>query len=108
LKADQARQVISFCDHWRATSGSDPSLVVFYSKLTTQEILGELDARGVRFITLRMRSPRLVASLEALPKEAWKSVSLDRPGVKRAYPTQGCRGPAATLSNYPGPSASLP
>src|SRR5207237_9388663 len=61
LKASQGREVIAFCDHWKKTSGSDPSLVVFDSKLTTQETLGELDARGVRFITLRMRSPGLIA-----------------------------------------------
>jgi transposase len=106
LKANQARQVIAFCDHWKATTGSDPSLVVFDSKLTTQEILGELDARGVRFITLRMRSPRLVASLEALPKEAWKSVSLDRPGSAHTRP-KVAEDPAARLSNYPGPIRQL-
>src|SRR5437899_481008 len=86
LAANQARAVIGFCDHWKEVSGSDPSLVVFDSKLTTQEILGELDARGVRFITLRMRSPRLVAALEALPKEAWKPVSLNRPGSAHTRP----------------------
>src|SRR6266436_5619012 len=80
LKANQARAVIGFCDHWKAVSGADPSLVVFDSKLTTQDVLGELDARGVHFITLRMRSPALVGALEALPTEAWKPVSLNRPG----------------------------
>src|SRR5216684_8959179 len=106
LKANQARQVIAFCDHWKQTSGSDPSLVVFDSKLTTQEILGELDARGVRFITLRMRSPALMASLEALPKEAWKPVSLNRPGSTHTRP-KVVEDPAATLSRYPGPIRQL-
>jgi hypothetical protein len=46
LKANQARAVIGFCDHWNAVSGADPSLVVFDSKLTTQDVLGELDAPG--------------------------------------------------------------
>ncbi len=106
LKANQAGEVIAFCDHWKQTSGSDPSLVVFDSKLTTQEILGELDARGVRFITLRMRSPRLMASLEALPKEAWKPVSLNRPGSTHTRP-KVVEDPAATLSRYPGPIRQL-
>jgi len=101
LAANQARAVIGFCDHWKEVSGSDPSLVVFDSKLTTQEILGELDARGVRFITLRMRSPRLVAALEALPKEAWKPVSLNRPGSAHTRP-KVAEDPAAVLSRYPG------
>ncbi len=106
LKANQAGEVLAFCDHWKEVSGSDPSLVVFDSKLTTQEILGELDARGVRFITLRMRSPRLVAALEALPKEAWKPVSLNRPGSPHTRP-KVVEDPAATLSRYPGPIRQL-
>ena len=106
LKADQARAVIGFCDHWKEVSGADPILVVFDSKLTTQEVLGELDARGVRFITLRMRSPRLVAALEALGKEAWKAVTLNRPGSAHMRP-KVFEDPVATLSRYPGPIRQL-
>jgi transposase len=106
LKANQARAVIGFCDHWKAVSGADPSLVVFDSKLTTQDVLGELDARGVHFITLRMRSPGLVAALEALPTEAWKPVSLNRPGSAHIRP-KVFEDPAATLSRYPGPIRQL-
>jgi hypothetical protein len=106
LKANQGREVIAFCDHWKKTSGKDPSLVVFDSKLTTQEVLGELDARGVRFITLRMRSPRLTAALDALPKEAWKPVRLDRPGSAHTRPMVA-EDPAATLGRYPGPIRQL-
>jgi transposase len=101
LKTNQGREVIAFCDHWRRVSGADPSLVVFDSKLTTHAVLGELDAREIRFITLRMRTPRMLANLQALPKEAWKSVSLDRPGAAHARP-KVVEDPAATLSNYPG------
>ncbi len=106
LKANQGREVIAFCDHWKKVCGSDPSLVVFDSKLTTQEVLGELDDRGVRFITLRMRSPSLMASLDALPKEAWRSVALDRPGSPRSRP-QVVEDPAVTLSHYPRPIRQL-
>jgi len=60
----------------------------------------------VRFITLRMRSPRLVAALEALPKEAWNPVSLNRPGSAHARP-KVAEGTAATLSRYPGPIRQL-
>ena len=101
LKASQGKEVIAFCDHWKKTSGSDPSLVVFDSKLTTHATLAELDVRGIRFITLRMRSPKLLASLQALPKDAWKAVSLDRPGATHARP-KVAEDPAATLSTYPG------
>ena len=101
LKANQGREVIAFCDHWKQVSGADPSLVVFDSKLTTHAVLGELNARGIRFITLRMRTPRMLADLEALPKDAWKAVSLDRPGAIRTRPSV-VENPDATLSSYPG------
>jgi hypothetical protein len=48
-----------------------------------------------------MLSAKLLASLESLPKEAWKPVSLDRPGAARNR-VKVVEDPAATLSNYPG------
>jgi hypothetical protein len=49
-KATQAREVLTFCDHWKAASGADPHLLILDSKVTTQPILGELNQRGVRFL----------------------------------------------------------
>ncbi len=82
-KATQAREVIAFCDHWRALSGHDPDLLVFDQKLTTQAVLAELDRRGVRFMTLRMRSPALIRHIDRLDAKAWKTVRLDRDGNYR-------------------------
>src|SRR2546430_2742497 len=42
-KATQNREVIAFCDHWKAVSGSDPTMLIMDQKVTTQAILGELD-----------------------------------------------------------------
>src|SRR6266540_276833 len=56
-KATQAREVLAFCDHWKAVSGADPHLLILDSKVTTQPVLGELNQRGVKFLTLRPRSP---------------------------------------------------
>src|SRR6266567_977305 len=50
-KATQAREVIAFCDHWKQASGTDPKMLVMDQKVTTQAVLGELDARGVKFLT---------------------------------------------------------
>jgi len=35
-------------------------MLVMDQKVTNQKVLSELDARGVKFLTLRMRSPALV------------------------------------------------
>ncbi|WP_169789767.1 helix-turn-helix domain-containing protein [Actinoplanes subtropicus] len=56
-KATQNQEVIAFCDHWKTVTGRDPALLVFDSRLTTQAQLATLDARGVRFLTLRGRTP---------------------------------------------------
>jgi len=82
-KAEQAREVIAFADYWQQVSGSDPGLLVFDSKLTTYKILDELTARGIRWLTLRERGPRLIADLEALPDSDWKKVRVDRRGRYR-------------------------
>src|SRR5919197_1528410 len=59
-KATQAREVVAFCDHWKAVSGADPRMLVMDQRPTNQPVLEQLEARGVKFLTLRMRSPSLV------------------------------------------------
>ena len=46
-KATQAREVISFRDHWKRASGADPKMLIMDQKVTTQDVLGELDQRRV-------------------------------------------------------------
>ena len=76
----QAGEVTSFCRFYERTHGQLPKLLVFDSKLTTNEHLAELDQMGVGFITLRQRYPKLIQSLEALPASAWTKTRLDRSG----------------------------
>lgn len=103
-KATQAREVLAFCDHWHALTGADPALLVFDQKLTTQEVLGELDERGVRFMTLRMRSPALIGHIQAIDPRAWRTISLDRDGNYRKPQVVEER---VTLSGYPRPVRQL-
>jgi transposase len=79
----QSREVIDFCRFYERTHGTLPKLLVFDQKLTTQEHLAELDDIGVGFITLRQRSPALIAKLEALDAANWTKTRLDRPGKHR-------------------------
>ena len=99
-KATQNREVIAFCDHWKAVSGKDPHMLVMDQKVTTQQVLGELDARGVKFATLRMRSPRLVKYIHGLTSKDYKTVALDRPG--RFNRPKVAESPAVKLTSYPG------
>ncbi len=99
-KATQAREAIAFCDHWKAVSGADPKMLIMDQKVTTQAILGELDARGVKFATLRMRSPSLMKHINSLAGKDYKTVALDRPGPHNRPKVH--EDPAVKLTSYPG------
>ncbi|MGH3636326.1 MAG: hypothetical protein ACRDTS_20015, partial [Mycobacterium sp.] len=79
-KATQAREVIAFCEHWKTVSGADPAMLIMDQKVTTQPILSELNQRGVKFLTLRMRSPALIRHIQALTPADYKTITLNRPG----------------------------
>lgn len=83
-KTEQAREIIAFADYWQNVSGQDPGLLVFDSKLTTYKVLSELTERGIRWLTLRERGPKLMAELAALPASEWKTLRIERSGRYRA------------------------
>jgi transposase len=99
-KATQAREVIAFCDHWKQVSGNDPRMLIMDQKVTTQPVLGELDARGIKFLTLRMRSPALVNQINALTPTDFKTLTLDRPG--RFNRPKVHEATDVRLTHYPG------
>jgi hypothetical protein len=98
-KATQNREVIAFCDHWKAVSGHDPHLLVMDQRVTTQPVLAELDARGIRFLTLRMRSAALLGQINTLRPADYKTITLDRSG---AHNRPRVHESTVQLSNYPG------
>ena len=97
-KATQAHEVLVFAEHWRTLTGRWPARLVMDQKVTTQPVLAELDARGITFLTLRMRSVALTRHVGALPAGAWATVRLDRDG---AYRRPKVVDEDTTLSNYP-------
>jgi len=103
-KATQAREVIAFCDHWNTVSGHDPHLLIMDQKVTTQPVLAELNDRGVKFLTLRMRSPALVHQIDALTGTDFTTITLNRPG---RYNRPRVHESHTRLSNYPEPVRQL-
>src|SRR5258707_1006499 len=99
-KATQHREAIAFCDHWKTVSGSDPKMLIMDQKVTTQDVLGELDTRGVKFLTVRMRSPALVRHISGLTPADFKTITLDRPG--RYNKPKVAESAAVHLTSYPG------
>jgi hypothetical protein len=82
-KAEQAGEVIAFAEYWKRVAGADPGLLVFDSKLTTYPVLDELAARGITFLTLRQRGPKVLEALAALPASAWRTHNVKRAGRYR-------------------------
>ncbi len=84
-KGEEAEEVFRFLTFWERTRGQCPRHLVFDSRLTTYANLARLDGLGVTFLTLRRRSPALLAAIAAVPRAAWRTVELDVP--TRAYRT---------------------
>ena len=99
-KAGQNREVIAFADHWKDTTGSEPHLLVMDQKVTTQTVLGELDQRDIKFLTLRMRSPALLKQIQTLTPADFTTITLDRPGPHNKPKVHENTG--VHLTNYPG------
>jgi len=107
-KASQNNEILAFADHWHSVTGTDPALLVFDSKVTTQTQLWQLTERGIGFITLRARTPKLTAHLHALPANAWTSLTVARAGGKTRT-VRVIEDPAATVAGVTptaAPSAS--
>ena len=99
-KATQNREALTFCEHWKSITGTDPTMLVMDQKVTTQDVLGELDARGVKFLTLRMRSAALLKHINSLRPADYTTITLDRPGPHNKPKVH--QDPAVKLTNYPG------
>jgi hypothetical protein len=85
-KGEEADEIFRFIDFWKRQHGKAPQHLVFDSKLTTYAGLDRLDAAGITFITLRRRSPKLLAEVADLPASAWRTAELDVPHRKYRNP----------------------
>jgi hypothetical protein len=100
-KATQAGEVMAFVEHWKTATAHNPDLLVMDSKVTTQDQLAALTDRGIGFITLRARTPRLTAALHAQPTSAWIAMTVARAGGSTRT-VRVIDNPAVKLSKYPG------
>ena len=85
-KGEEADEILAFISFWENTRAERPQHLVFDSRLTTYANLARLDERGITFITLRRRSPKLLREIALLPRSAWRTVELDVPTRKYKTP----------------------
>ena len=98
-KADQNEAVLRFAEAFRKRTGALPAELVFDSRLTTYAVLARLDQLGIRFLTLRRRSPNLVRDL--LAADGWQQLALTNIGRKYRHPRALDR--SVSLRGYPRP-----
>jgi len=104
-KQGQNDEIMAFVDYWKKRTGRLPEEVIFDSKLTTYANLSRLNDLGVRFMTLRRRSPKMVAEIAAEPISAWRQIEIE--GVSRTYRTPRILDRRITLDDYDGPIRQL-
>lgn len=79
----RADEILLFVDFWKKQTGHVPGELVFDSQLTTHDHLRRLDDQGIHFITLRRRSPKMLAQIYGYPRSAWKRITLQ--SLTRTY-----------------------
>jgi hypothetical protein len=104
-KAEQNDEILQFVAYWEQRTGQVPHELIFDSKLTTYANLNQLNQRGIDFITLRRRSPKMLAALTRLPASAWQRVALQN--VARAYRRPRILDDTIHLTGYEGPLRQL-
>jgi transposase len=104
-KDEQDDEILRFVDFWERRTGRLPEELIFDSKLTTYAKLNELNRRGIPFITLRRRTPKLLAEAARTPTSAWRRVELEN--ASRAYRTPRVLDRRVALTDYDGPIRQL-
>jgi hypothetical protein len=104
-KEDQNDEILRFVAFWKEKTGRLPEELIFDSRLTTYSNLSTLNERGIAFMTIRRRTPKLLAEIYATPASAWRRVQLD--SVGRIYKTPRILDRRITLPGYRGPLRQL-
>ena len=98
-RTEADEQVLSFLSFWnKVQRGVNPTLV-FDSQFTSYPRLSQLNAQGIRFITLRRRGKKQLQQVENLTK--WRRIHI--PHAKRKYPNPRVSESTISLRGYEGP-----
>ena len=99
-KKDQETEVLRFAEFWKRRTGSFPEELVFDSRLTTYRQLDELNKMGIRFLTLRRRSRKMMGEIWSTPASAWNRITLR--SLTRSFRTPKVLDQRITLGGYQG------
>jgi transposase len=95
---ETADQVLSFLSFWQGVQRGVRPTLVFDAQFTTYAKLSELNAQGIRFITLRRRGKQQLEKVETLT--GWRRVQI--PHEKRKFPNPEVHESTIFLRDYAG------
>jgi hypothetical protein len=99
-KKQQNDEILRFIEFWKKRTGRLPEELIFDSKLTTYANLNVLNQMGIRFITLRRRTDKLLEQIDGAPVSAWRRIELK--SISRAYRTPRILDERVVLDDYQG------
>lgn len=99
-KAEQPDEILRFVDFWQQHTGKLPAELVFDSQLTTYEHLGELNRKGILFMTLRRRSRKMMGEIWSRPASTWRRITLN--SLTRTFRTPKVLDERIRLKDYEG------
>jgi len=99
-KSEMKDEILAFAEFWRDKSGHYPDELIFDSQLTTYANLDQLNRQGIKFITLRRRTAKLIEEIDQRPRSAWRRIELEN--IARAYRTPRVLDERIALPGYRG------
>ena len=98
-RSESDDQVLAFLAFWKKIRREIHPTLIFDSRFTTYPKLSQLNAHGVKFITLQRRGDKMLSNIEKLTP--WQRIHI--PHDKRLYPNPQVHDRAITLKGYHGP-----
>jgi transposase len=99
-KAEKADEIRRLAEFWKQRTGRFPDELAFDSQLTTHDNLAWLQNNGIRFLTLRRRTKKMLARIYSLPASQWTRVTLK--SLTRTFRNPKVLDEAIPLKGYPG------
>ena len=100
-KSEQPQEILRFVEFWKQRTSRFPEELVFDSQLTTYGTLNELNQKGIRFMTLRRRSKKMLGQIWSHPTSAWHRITLA--SLTRTFRTPKVLDEMIHLPDYEGP-----
>jgi hypothetical protein len=100
-KDQQAQMPLKFVQYWQSITGVKPNWLYLDSKMTTYDVLDQLRAKNISFVTIRRRGAALLRKIYNRSQDDWIAAVIDTP--QRRHQRIKYMDERIKLNNYSGP-----